>query len=152
MVNDVRLQGKPLHLVFLILFISYLPCHKSVAQTIHTCAPHLVVSALESDLTVPETRHSFTSKVIRRVLTALVHHCAKAEQFSTISEPLIDSFAENAGMSESVEKIARVLGVIAVVCGVRQGSRLTSTSNLSLNLNVMDYWLISNSETDVANS
>ncbi|KAI0262194.1 armadillo-type protein [Gloeopeniophorella convolvens] len=99
---------------------------KSVSQTLHTAAPTIVAPLISAHLTSSEP--ALTHTCIRRLLTALIHHCKGAEQFHPISELLIRQFATTAQSSESddgTEKLDRVIELIAVVTSVRQGSRMT---------------------------
>ena len=68
--------------------------------------------------------------LIRRVLTALIHHCKSAEQFSAVGDLLVDrlsSHIEESTHSGDEGPLNRVLGIVAVACSVRHGSRLTSS-------------------------
>ncbi|KAL5531823.1 UTP20 [Sanghuangporus sanghuang] len=94
---------------------------KSVAQTIHTSGPLLISSCLNYHLVASDDELEASAKLLRRILTALIHHCKKAEQFSIIAEPLILKFAE----TTDVECSKRMLELLIVPCTVRQGSRLT---------------------------
>ena len=65
---------------------------------------------------------------MRRLLTALIHHCKSAEQFFTISELLIEkltSAARSIKFERDVDGLDRIIEIIAVVTSVRQGSRVT---------------------------
>lgn len=97
---------------------------QSVAQTIHTCGPLLVLSCVDCYLTAPEDSLDATMKLLRRVLTALIHHCAKAEQFAVIADPLV----EKLGAVSATEDAKRLISLLSVPCSVRQGSRLTCES------------------------
>ncbi|THH09644.1 hypothetical protein EW145_g1873 [Phellinidium pouzarii] len=98
---------------------------KSVAQTLHTCAPALVLSCLEYHMGASEAQLKTTSKLLRRLLTALIHHCAKAEQFASIAEPLVEKFETMADVLYDLEDVRRMMFVLVVPCSVRQGSRLS---------------------------
>jgi len=70
--------------------------------------------------------------LVRRVLTALLHHVQKPEQFSTVIDPLLNDF-QAAIQSEpddehGSERRCRMMNVLLVPVAVRQGSRLTRTS------------------------
>ncbi|KAI0045527.1 hypothetical protein FA95DRAFT_1561038 [Auriscalpium vulgare] len=95
---------------------------KSVSQTLHTAAPSIVGPLVKYHLISTDPERTFTC--IRRVLTALTHHCKSAEQFSSLSELLVNevSLATAAGASE--EGMKRVMDVVAAVISVRQGSRI----------------------------
>ena len=65
---------------------------------------------------------------MRRLLTALIHHCKSAEQFFPISELLIEkltSAARSIEFERDVDGLDRIIEIIAVVTSVRQGSRVT---------------------------
>ncbi|KAL5483039.1 UTP20_9 [Sanghuangporus weigelae] len=93
---------------------------KSVAQTIHTSGPLLISSCLNYHLAAPDDELEASSKLLRRILTALIHHCSKTEQFSTFAKPLIQKFVE----TTDAESSKRMLELLTVTCTVRQGSRL----------------------------
>lgn len=66
--------------------------------------------------------------VIRRLLTALTHHCKSAEQFSPISDVLYEYLATSVKVNDAVqeERLRRIIEVLAVPCSVRGGSRIGS--------------------------
>ncbi|KAI5120165.1 hypothetical protein M0805_008432 [Coniferiporia weirii] len=98
---------------------------KSVAQTLHTCSPTLVLSCLDFYLITGPDQLEKAFTLLRRLLTALVHHCAKADQFALIAGPLVEKFVEMAESTCNVEDAKRMLAVLVVPCSVRQGSRLS---------------------------
>ncbi|KAH8110477.1 hypothetical protein DFH11DRAFT_1547369 [Phellopilus nigrolimitatus] len=99
---------------------------KSVAQTLHTCAPTLVGSCLDYYLTGNADELESVEKLLRRLLTALIHHCAKAEQFSPAADQLLQKFVSITDAGCNSEDARRMLNVLAVPCSVRHGSRLSS--------------------------
>ncbi|KAI0820961.1 armadillo-type protein [Irpex lacteus] len=108
---------------------------KSVSQTLHTITPSVIRPLLAYHLsTAPNSEaqaDSFT--VIRRTFTALIHHCKSSEQFTPITDILLDHLTRSTtattstanGHEEAEEYVARVMEILAVVCSVRSGSRLT---------------------------
>jgi U3 small nucleolar RNA-associated protein 20 len=77
---------------------------------------------------VPE----LTYTVIRRVLTALIHHVKNAAQFSPLGDLLVEQLKTiaksiDSGSSESIESLRRMVEVVSVPTAARQGSRLTRT-------------------------
>lgn len=71
---------------------------------------------------------SLTYTCLRRLLTALIHHCRGAEQFLPVSELLTERFISLAGsliLDEDNDCLDRFVEVISVVSSVRQGSRMT---------------------------
>ncbi|KAL5498462.1 UTP20 [Sanghuangporus vaninii] len=130
---------------------------KSVAQTIHTSGPLLISSCLNYHLAASDDELEASSKLLRRVLTALIHHCSKAEQFSVVAEPLIRKFVE----TTDAECSKRMLELLIVLCTVRQGSRLApkqvstimdATIKLSLNANLRNSILTLNTAALSASS
>ena len=104
---------------------------QSVAQSLHTCAIHIVATCIEIKLNIsPEINDEASATLIRRLLTALVHHCAKPEQFSAIADMLVKK-AELVGDDE--EALGRLLDPLFVICSVRGGSRLTREFCTSFN-------------------
>ncbi|KAI0705265.1 armadillo-type protein [Cerioporus squamosus] len=95
---------------------------KSVSQTLHTVTASLVTPLLEYYLSCDDSEDAFT--LVRRVLTALIHHCKGAEQFSPVSDAVVKKYTENVKGSDE-ERIRRILEVVSVVCSVRQGSRMS---------------------------
>ncbi|OBZ65821.1 U3 small nucleolar RNA-associated protein 20 [Grifola frondosa] len=102
---------------------------KSVSQTLHTATTTLIAPLVKYHLTCDAPEASYT--LIRRVLTALIHHCKGAEQFSPISDLLVKETVQivNAG---DEEQLRRILEVVSVACSVRQGSRVTHKQLLTL--------------------
>ena len=68
-----------------------------------------------------------THTCLRRLLTALIHHCKGAEQFAPVSNLLVEEFISMARRVESDEHtdaLNRLIEIIAIVSSVRQGSRI----------------------------
>ena len=61
--------------------------------------------------------------VLRRVLTALIHHCKTADQFAPLSDILVQTV--EAARKDKPEPLQCLVEILVVVCSVRQGSRLT---------------------------
>ncbi|KAI0628424.1 armadillo-type protein [Trametes polyzona] len=95
---------------------------KSVSQTLHTATPTLIAPLIRYHLSSDAPNDSFT--LVRRVLTALVHHCKGSEQFAPVSEAVVSSYLEVIKAGDE-EQTSRILEVASVVCSVRQGSRMT---------------------------
>ncbi|KAI0937862.1 hypothetical protein AcW1_003904 [Taiwanofungus camphoratus] len=99
---------------------------KSVSQSLHTAAPSIVAPLLRYHLTCEEPDSTYT--LLRRVLTALIHHCKNSEQFTSIADLLV---AQMLGCFPSVseeideEKLRRTIEIVTISCSVRQGSRMT---------------------------
>ncbi|KAG0701153.1 armadillo-type protein [Suillus ampliporus] len=102
---------------------------KSVSQTLHTSAGSLMTSLIDCHLTGDYPELSYT--LVRRVLTALIHHCNGSEHFSVVASLIVDRFcAVSQAGGENHQQLQRAMQITAVVCAVRQGSRL-SPSHLS---------------------
>ncbi|PCH35509.1 hypothetical protein WOLCODRAFT_125910, partial [Wolfiporia cocos MD-104 SS10] len=100
---------------------------KSVSQTLHTATASLVGPMLKYHLACASPEGSYTA--IRRVLTALIHHCKGPEQFAPVADVLVAQFLEctPACAEESgEERLRRALEVVSIACSVRQGSRMTA--------------------------
>ncbi|KAI0782968.1 armadillo-type protein [Abortiporus biennis] len=95
---------------------------KSVSQTLHTTTPTIFTPLLGHYLSCDDPDISFT--VLRRLLTALAHHCKTSEQYSPLSDILVKSFSDF-NISET-PPLVRLLELLTVPCSVRQGSRLTA--------------------------
>lgn len=70
--------------------------------------------------------------LIRRLITALIHHVKNAEQFTPLGDYLVTLFLESsqaASTEEEQERLRRSLELIGIPCAVRQGSRLTGASD-----------------------
>ncbi|KAF8805205.1 hypothetical protein BYT27DRAFT_7105392 [Phlegmacium glaucopus] len=108
---------------------------KSVSQTLHTCAISIFTPLLEYHLS-SSANTSTTYTLIRRTLTALVHHVKNAEQFALLGDLIVQKFSELLKSTDikselDVERLRKMIEVVGVVCSVRQGSRLTG-SQMSL--------------------
>jgi hypothetical protein len=69
-----------------------------------------------------------TYNLIRRVLTAFIHHVKNADQFSALADLLVQKFCASAKFTNTEneqEHFRRMLELISVPCSVRQGSRMS---------------------------
>lgn len=103
---------------------------QSVAQTLHMCTSSLITSVVDCYLDKSNAQPQITGKLLRRVLTALVHHCPKAAQFTVLGDLLVEKLDDIlqelvSSAPDDVETIRRMLDVMSVPCAVRRGSRLT---------------------------
>lgn len=105
---------------------------KSVSQTLHTSTPSIINPLINYYLKTTDNPEA-TFSVIRRTLTALVHHVKNAEQFYVLGNVVLQQLknatatatAAEDGDGDEEERVRRMLGVATIVCSVRQGSRLT---------------------------
>lgn len=98
---------------------------KSVSQTLHTSAGSSMASLIDCHLTSDRSEMSYT--LLRRVLTALIHHCNGPEQFSIVGSLIVDRFcAVSQADNVNHQHLQRAMQITSVVCAVRQGSRLSS--------------------------
>ncbi|KAI9508384.1 armadillo-type protein [Russula earlei] len=107
--------------------LAYTFACKSVSQTLHTVTPSIVAPLLQVHLRGQDP--ALTHTCLRRLLTALIHHCKGAEHFLPVSELLIQRFiifARSVESDHDTDALSRFLEVISVVSSVRQGSRLTA--------------------------
>ncbi|KAF8622933.1 hypothetical protein AX15_006611 [Amanita polypyramis BW_CC] len=111
---------------------------KSVSQSLHTCTTSLFRPLLTYHI-MSSTTPALTHALIRRSLTAFIHHVKNADQFSPVAEVLIGQFdlvmrcyLETSSVSQTSvpldEQLRRMLEVIVVPCSVRQGSRLSHSN------------------------
>ncbi|PPQ84329.1 hypothetical protein CVT26_011486, partial [Gymnopilus dilepis] len=127
---------------------------KSVSQTLHTCAPSILAPILRYHLFStpsrnPNPRPTYT--LLRRALTALIHHVKNAEGFEVVGQVFVDSFvsllkevkelkdvknsvdAETEGpQNPTVEAYKKMLDIMSILLAVRLGSRLTNAQKASL--------------------
>jgi len=97
-----------------------------VSQTLHTTTPSIIAPLLKVHLR--SEQRALTHNCIRRLLTALIHHCKSAEQFLPVSELLTENFtsaAQSIELERDAGSLDRIIEIIAVVTSVRQGSRVT---------------------------
>ena len=107
--------------------LSLLTSLQSVSQTLHTTAASLIGSLIDCHLTSDNVELSYT--LLRRVLTALIHHCNSLEQFSVVASLVIDRFCALSQAEDlDNQKLQRAMHITSVVCAVRQGSRLSCMS------------------------
>lgn len=101
---------------------------KSVSQTLHTATFSILAPLIDAHI------FTYTSDIIhnliRRVLTALIHHVKNAEQYRTIVDLLISKFTALVNSSDlssvgSLEHVRLVMEIVTIPCAVRGGSRLT---------------------------
>ncbi|KZT64878.1 hypothetical protein DAEQUDRAFT_769307 [Daedalea quercina L-15889] len=97
---------------------------KSVSQTLHTATASIIQPLVGYYVGAEDEEAAYT--LVRRVLTALIHHCKDKEQFSGIADVLVAKFEECVKEPADEERLRRMLEVASVVCSVRQGSRLSS--------------------------
>jgi len=107
---------------------------QSISQTLHSTSASLVSPVVDVYLSSDNPDALYT--LLRRTLTSLTHHCKDAEAFSSVTEPIIAQFcctvSETPRDEVGVERVRRMLHLASVLCGARQGSRLTGTSMLFL--------------------
>ena len=97
---------------------------QSVSQTLHTCTPFIFTTLLNYYLSSP-ANSKLTYTLLRRSLTALIHHVDNADQFSILSETILQQvltiFKQE---NHDAKMLRRALDVCSILLGVRQGSRL----------------------------
>jgi len=121
--------------VSLLVFVSFihfltLCACQSVSQTLHTATVSLFTPLLTYHLACesPDATHT----LIRRVLTALIHHVKSADQFAVIGDVLVNQLIPLAQCTTTDDKqirLRRMLDILSVPCSVRQGSRMPRMSN-----------------------
>ncbi|KAG5642515.1 hypothetical protein DXG03_002616 [Asterophora parasitica] len=103
---------------------------KSVSQTLHTATSSIFTPLLTYHLSAKDPETTYT--LLRRVLTALIHHVKKAEQFSPLADLLVKQLSAtvkttDVTSSADIERVRRMLEILSVPSAVRQGSRLTQS-------------------------
>ncbi|KAG1762389.1 armadillo-type protein [Suillus occidentalis] len=84
-----------------------------------------MASLIECHLTSNRPELSYT--LLRRVLTALIHHCNGPEHFSIVASLIVDRFcALSQADGINHQHLQRAMQITSVICAVRQGSRLSS--------------------------
>lgn len=99
---------------------------KSVSQTLHTAVPTIITPLVDSYITCPGEVEESTYTLLRRVLTALIHHVKNAAGFAPIGDFLCQKAA--AISQSNGETLRRIIEVLGVACSVRHGSRMTGTN------------------------
>ncbi|ESK84634.1 u3 snornp protein utp20 [Moniliophthora roreri MCA 2997] len=95
---------------------------KSVSQTLHTVTPSLIRPLVTHYLSCQSEKWEKVFTLLRRVLTAFIHHVKGAEQFSAIADIIFKEFSSSSSTDE--ERLGRLLELAAVPTSVRNGSRL----------------------------
>ncbi|KAK0476052.1 armadillo-type protein [Armillaria novae-zelandiae] len=98
---------------------------KSVSQTLHTATQSILKPLLVFHLSCKIAEPTYT--LLRRILTALIHHVRNSEKFSPIGDLLISIFMDfmSEAYADNTEGRRRVLEILSISCSVRQGSRHT---------------------------
>ena len=109
--------------VFQHYFLIVADANQSVVHSLHTATLSLFAPLLRYHLTCASPEGSYT--LIRRVMTALIHHCKDAQQFAPIADRLVEQFVTCVESPANEEQLRRILEVATVACSVRQGSRLS---------------------------
>ncbi|KAJ6576400.1 hypothetical protein DFH09DRAFT_1451514, partial [Mycena vulgaris] len=105
---------------------------KSVSQTLHTCTPSIIFPLLNYHLSAPTSSSADptprTYTLLRRLLTALIHHVRNAENFASVGDVLVERFlllAKGTTPEDDLETFRRMMDLISIPAAVRNGSRLT---------------------------
>ncbi|KAL0955556.1 hypothetical protein HGRIS_001795 [Hohenbuehelia grisea] len=124
---------------------------KSVSQSLHTATVSLIAPLVEHFLSCDNPGPVYN--LLRRVLTAFIHHVKNADQFAPLADIIVKRYGEvvRAGDAENGhERLRRVMELVAIPCAVRQGSRLsekqlatiaTETPNVPLSDITQRTWL-----------
>ena len=89
-------------------------------HTLHTCTSALFEELLK--VYCSAQYRSSTETLLKRIITALIHHCDNAEQFSPISDLLVSRF-----VGSTPKELPYVMALLSTACSVRKGSRMTRT-------------------------
>lgn len=101
---------------------------QSVSQTLHTSTTSIFLPVLDYYLSTSSNTNT-TYTLIRRSLTALIHHVKNAEQFELLGDLIVQNFFDilkstDISSESDIERLRKMIEVVGVVCSVRQGSRL----------------------------
>ena len=126
---------------------------QSVSQTLHTCTTSIFTPLLDYHLSLMENTTT-TYTLIRRTLTALVHHVKNAEQFALLGDLIIQKFSEllkstDIKSESDIERLRKMIEVVGVICSVRQGSRLNGMLFTSI-VDVSDHICIAYLESQIS--
>ncbi|TFK68467.1 hypothetical protein BDN72DRAFT_821164 [Pluteus cervinus] len=105
---------------------------KSVSQTLHTTSVPILNSLIAFYLECSSPEHIYT--LLRRTLTALMHHVRQADHFAVIGDALLhhltlmdfSMLSTSQSSADALERLRRVLDLVSIPCCVRQGARLTT--------------------------
>ncbi|KAG1734522.1 armadillo-type protein [Suillus lakei] len=90
---------------------------KSVSQTLHTSAGSSMVSLIDCHLTSDHPELTYT--LLRRVLTALIHHCNGPEHFSVVASLIVDRFcAVSQAEGANHQHLQRAMQITSVICAL----------------------------------
>jgi len=95
---------------------------QSVSQTLHTCTLAIFGPLLSCYIDSVDPKATYT--LLRRSLTALLHHVKNADQFSGLTELCMERSTATIKAGDE-ERTRRMLNIMSVLIGVRQGARLT---------------------------
>ncbi|KAJ3508085.1 hypothetical protein NLJ89_g5945 [Agrocybe chaxingu] len=97
-------------------------------KTLHTCAPSVFSPLLSYHVAAPDPKPTYT--LLRRALTALIHHVKNAEQFVSVADLIVQKLSTC--VKTDIEQLRRTVEVASIICSVRQGSRLTDAQKAAL--------------------
>lgn len=104
---------------------------QSASHTLHISSAALLQAILDFHMSPSNETPQRSEQLLRRILTALVHHCSQPEQFTPIASLLLQKLscvAEEDPAQDLYydETVRRILEVISVPCSARKGSRFNS--------------------------
>ncbi|KAJ6494813.1 hypothetical protein C8R47DRAFT_384388 [Mycena vitilis] len=114
---------------------------KSVSQTLHTSTPSIILPLVNYHLITPPSTSADptprTYTLLRRVLTALIHHVRNAASFASVGDILVSKFipltqGTTPFSEEDLEVFRRMMDLISIPAAVRNGSRLTQKHAMAL--------------------
>ncbi|KAF7316852.1 DRIM domain-containing protein [Mycena chlorophos] len=97
---------------------------KSVSQTLHTCTLAVVAPLVEFHLSSsPSPSRTYT--LLKRLITALIHHVRNADNFSVVGTLLVDKLVARAAGEPDSDSLRVLVDLVVIPTSVRNGSRLT---------------------------
>ncbi|KAF9449246.1 hypothetical protein P691DRAFT_667809, partial [Macrolepiota fuliginosa MF-IS2] len=105
---------------------------KSISQTLHTSTVSIFTPLLAHYVSAENPDATYT--LLRRSLTALVHHVKNAEQFQVSGDLLVHELTKvvNEQDAPNAEKLRRMLEIVSIPYSVRQGSRMSQSHHTTL--------------------
>ena len=102
-----------------VLRINSLTLQQSVSQTLHTSTASIFTPLLDYYLSTSSNTNT-TYTLIRRSLTALIHHVKNAEQFELLGDLIVQNFFDilkstDISSESDIERLRKMIEVVGVV-------------------------------------
>ncbi|KAK7030946.1 U3 snoRNP protein [Paramarasmius palmivorus] len=100
--------------------------YSSVSQTLHTVTPSLIRPLIAYYLCCDNENAEKVFTLLRRIFTAFIHHVKGSEQFSGVTDLVLQEFSSAPSIPFADERLRRLVELAAVITSVRNGSRLSA--------------------------